>query len=118
MFNEIPFWCSHVSRYCNIECPLGDSPQCHTSVAYPIWSTQLLALCESRGIYQWSPGQPVILKFVVTEGLCGPSRGGTMGDRVALVTVMREGPPLNEAVTDIGIILSSDRYWEFCTSSL
>ena len=91
MFNEIPFWCSHVSRYCNIECPLGDSPQCHTSVAYLIWSTQLLALCESRGIYQWSPGQPVILKFVVTEGLCGPSRGGTMGDRVALVTVMRKG---------------------------
>lgn len=113
-----PFLCSHLSRYCNIECPLGDSPQCHSSVAYPVWSTQLIALCESRGIYGWSPGQPFILKFVVTEGLRGPSRGGKMGDQVALVTAMRKVHLLIEAVADIGIILSSDRYWEFCTSSL
>ena len=44
-------------------------------------------------IFVGSPGQPVILKVVSTEG--ESSRRGAMGDQVALVTAVRKSPALN-----------------------
>jgi hypothetical protein len=60
------------------------SPPSHASV-YPLWFTQLL----------WgSLGDLVILKVVDTKRRSKASKGGTMGDQVALVAAFRKRPPL------------------------